>query len=66
MKTQKQVRDSFWEFLEDVNPTLAAHKRSNKRQNDYNTDIRCTFVDYVDSLRRDGKISEKLANNVTL
>jgi hypothetical protein len=62
MKTQKQIRDSFWQSF----PEFKQYYRTKKRQNDYPTDIRVTFVDYVDSLRRDGEISEKLANNVTL
>jgi hypothetical protein len=66
LKTINAIRKSFWEYLQDINPDLAAHKRSKKRQNDYCTDIRCSFVDYVDSLRKDGIISEKLANRATL
>lgn len=62
MTTQAQIRKSFWESF----PQFKSHYRAKKRQNDYNTDIRTTFVDYVDSLRRDGTISERLANNVTL
>lgn len=66
MKTQKEVRNSFWEFLKEVNSNLAAQRRSKKSQNDYCTDIRVKFVDYVDYLHRDGQINDKLANRVTL
>jgi len=62
MRTQKQVRRSFWEN----HPEFKQEYRSKKTQNDYNCDIRCTFVDYVEYLRRSGEISEKLAYNVTL
>lgn len=62
IKTQSEVRNLFW----DTFPQFAADRRSRKRQNDYNTDIRATFVDFVDNLRRDGQISEALANRVTL
>jgi hypothetical protein len=62
MKTQKQVRESFWEAF----PQYASERRTRKRQNDYRADIRMAFVDYVDMLSRDGTISEKLALRVTL
>jgi hypothetical protein len=62
MKTQQEVRASFW----NDNQNFKKDFRVNKRQNQYSTDIRCAFVDYVDSLRKNGLISEKLANRVTL
>jgi hypothetical protein len=66
MKTITEVRSNFWGMLKETNPTLAEQKRTRKRQNDYCTDIKCTFVDYVDNLQRDGQISTKLANRATL
>ena len=63
--TQSQVRAAFWE----------AHPQFRKRpapagtrwpQNAYNTDTRCAFVNWVDSLARDGAISAALADRVTL
>lgn len=66
IKTQAQVRENFWGFLREVNPGLAVKYRRNKRQNDYPTDIRVNFVDFVDHLRRDGQITEALAYRVTL
>lgn len=66
MKTITQIRESFWSFLKEINPELAAMRRSKKRQNDYCADIRMSFVDYVDSLKRDNKITEKLAFRATL
>ena len=62
LKTITQVRESFWESF----PQYKSHYKKNKRQNDYICDIRCSFVDYVDYLQKDGQISEKLANRVTL
>jgi len=62
MKTQAQVRDSFWNSY----PEFQQEKRSRKRQNDYRADIRMAWVDYIDSLRKDGLITEKLAAFVTL
>lgn len=62
MKTITQVRAAFWES----HPEILHHKRSKKRQNDYNTNIRCLFVDFVDNLHKNGQISDKLAFKVTL
>jgi len=64
--TQKQVRESFWNFLKEINPELAKEKRTNKSQNDYKTDIRVSFVQYVDDLNKDGQIKNSLATKVTL
>ena len=62
MKTISAVRQAFWdqhtEFKKEFKKTL--------RQNDYKTDIRCAFVDFVDHLSREGSITEKLAQRVTL
>jgi hypothetical protein len=66
MKTQKQVRANFWAYLKEVAPQYLKEYKASKKQNDYNTDIRTTFVDYVNALRIDGVISEKLAYKVTL
>ena len=41
-------------------------ERKHKRQNDYPTDTRCAFVDYVDALQKSGEISEALAARATL
>ena len=60
--TQKQIRASFWESF----PQYASERRARKTQNDYKCDIRQDFCFYVESLRRDGQISEKLAYKVTL
>lgn len=37
-----------------------------KRQNEHCATVRCTFVDYVDALSKNGEISEELARRVTL
>ena len=66
LTTQKQIRTSFWDYMKECFPELAKEYKRNKRQNEYCTDIRCMFVDYVDSLMKDGIISEKLADKVTL
>lgn len=62
MKTITQVRKSFWQSF----PQFKTEFRTRKRQNQYSTDCRCCFVDYVDQLQKSGEISEKLAKRVTL
>ena len=62
-KTINAVREAFWQSTTDEN---RKERRTRKRQNDYYTDIRCEFVDFVDYLARNGQISEKLAYKVTL
>ena len=62
MTTQKQVRESFWNAF----PQFKSEYKKTYTQNQYRTDIRCSFVDYVDMLAKDGVISEKLAQRVTL
>jgi hypothetical protein len=62
MKTITEVRNAFW----DVHREFKSEFRKTYRQDQYKTDIRCAFVDYVDSLRKNGGISEKLARRVTL
>jgi hypothetical protein len=66
MTTQKQVRSLFW----DTFPHFAEQARAagilSKRQNYHCATVRCSFVDFVDSLARAGRISEKLAHRVTL
>jgi len=62
MKTIGDVRRAFW----DAHPEFKSEYRARKRQNEYYTDIRCSFVDFVDYLQRNGDISEKLAQRVTL
>ena len=62
MNTQAEVRKSFW----DAHPEFKQEYRATMRQNQYRTDIRCAFVDFVDGLHRDGELAEKLAERVTL
>lgn len=61
--TQKQVRAAFWESDPELKrrfwmPTW--------RQNQYPTDVRVAFVDFVDHLRRNKDTSGALAQRVTL
>lgn len=56
--SQKQVRAAFWEQWEG--PRRAGG------QNEQTTDCRVAWCDFVESLHRNGDISDKLAERVTL
>ena len=56
------LRDGFWAD----HPQFAAERRKRKRQNDYRTDIRCAFVDWLDNANRSGQVSPSLADRATL
>lgn len=62
LNTEEDVRDSFWQTYPEFYPEYRLHFS----QNDYRTDIRVTFCDFVDSLMKDGVITDELADNVTL
>ena len=62
MTTQAEVRRAFWSQFADWQRKAHEHRR----QNDLPADYRMAFVDFVDSLARDGTISESLAQRVTL
>lgn len=61
MTTQRDVRAAFWDQW-----TGDACYRKSYRQNQYSATVRCDFVDFVDGLQKDGRISEALAARVTL
>ena len=66
LTNQKQIREAFW----SAHPHFEEQAREagifSKRQNHHCATVRCSFVDFVDSLARDGQISESLAFRTTL
>lgn len=60
----KEVRARFWR----ENPGLDRQKVKDFEGTGlmYKTDTRVAFVDFVDALHREGVISDRLAQNVTL
>ena len=66
LTTQKQIRAKFWADHPSFDHQARAAGIRSKRQNEHCATVRCTFVDYVDTLARSGEISESLANRVTL
>jgi hypothetical protein len=62
--TQKEVRRLFWETYPDLNrKKITCYSGKGKM---HVTDTRCAFVDFVDSLRRDGQITAEMAQKITL
>ena len=66
LTTQKQVREAFWAAHPFLEHQARAAGIFSKRQNAHPATTRCTFVDFVDALHRDGVISDALAGRVTL
>lgn len=58
--TQRQLRAEFWHN----HPQFKRH--SGWTQNQYPADIRMAWCDFVESIRRNGDISEALADRATL
>ncbi len=62
--TQQGLRNAFWLYMKDAHPFYC--RVSGRKQNDYPADLRMTWCDYVDSMERNGEISESLAQKATL
>ena len=62
--TQKQLRHAFREQHPNLNFNKVRDRGTHSQ--DYDCDTRCTFVDWLDHLERDGQISSKLAERATL
>ena len=68
LTSTRAVRAAFWRD----NPTLKRRKTAYKGriitapQNMQPCDTRMAFVDYIDRLQRDGIISDRLAQSITL
>ena len=63
---QKQIRAAFWEAHPNLEHQAREAGLKSKPQNEHCATVRCTFVDFVDALHRDGVISDALAGRVTL
>ena len=62
--TLKQLRKEFWETF----PELPRKKIKNYSGTGtmYPTDTRCTFVDWLDALSKNGDVSQEFAYQATL
>ena len=66
MTNQKQIRAAFWNAHPDFEFQAREAGIFSKPQNYHCATVRCAFVEFVDSLARNGEISEELAFRVTL
>lgn len=69
--TQRQVRRAFWQAWREgqfrglsVTPRQITDFSGNGKM--HNTDTRCAFCDFLDSLSKNGELAEGLADRVTL
>lgn len=62
--TQQALRAVFWQ----QHPHLSRKKVKSYsgKGHMYTTDTRCAFVDWLDSLKRNGEVSQALAQRATL
>lgn len=63
--TQDQIRAAFWDTFPELTRRVGPRGRT-LPQNQQPADTRMAFVDFVDTLHRDGMIADKLAQRVTL
>jgi hypothetical protein len=71
LTTQRQVRHAFWQAWREgqfrgMNVTTHRITDYSGQGKMHNTDTRSAFVDFVDSLNRNGELAEGLADRVTL
>lgn len=64
--TRAQIRAAFWEAHPSFDHQAREAGIRSKGQNAQCATVRCAFVDFVDSLARNGDISAALAARVTL
>ena len=65
-RTITELRALFWQEMRDHSPELAAQYRKTRRQNEYPTDIRQAFCNFVDGEHRRDNITDSLAHRATL
>ena len=66
--TSRQVRSEFWKAHPQFKRGMMRQNGNwrAKVQNEYNATTRSAFVEFVDGLAREGRITETVAGNVTL
>lgn len=62
--TQIALRAAFWQQHPHLSRKKIKDYSGNGRM--HTTDTRCAFVDWLDSLKRNGEISQALAQRATL
>lgn len=64
--TQKALRAAFWAAYPSFEHQAREAGIYSKSQNYHCATVRCSFVDFVDMMAKDGQISSKLAQRATL
>lgn len=64
--SQAQIRAAFWESHPEHDARARKRGTRSKSQNHQVCDCRMAFCDFLDSLARNGEISETLAQRATL
>ena len=57
---QSQLRAAFWQAFPQF------QRRRGATQNDYKTDIRVTWCDFIEAARSNGEITDRVAERATL
>lgn len=63
---QKALRAAFWAAYPDFEFQAREAGIFSKSQNHHCATVRCTWVDFVDSMAKNNQISQKLAHRATL
>ena len=64
LNSAAKVRAAFWRDNPNASRRRIPNYSGNGRM--YTTDTRCTFADWLDAAVRDGRVSQALAQRVTL
>jgi len=66
--TSRQVRSEFWKVHPQFRRGMMRQNGNwrQKTHNEHNATTRTAFVEFVDGLAREGRITEQVASNVTL
>ena len=66
MTTQKQIRAAFWQAFPHFDEQAREAGIRSKSQNHHCATVRCDFGQFVETLQKNGEISDNLANKATL
>lgn len=58
--SQRELRKAFWQLCDELGIN------TNGKRTKFNTTLSCYFLDWIDTLQKDGDISERLRNHACL
>lgn len=64
LTNQKEIRREFWRLFPELNRKRVVDCGSKRKM--FVCDTRCTWVDWIDLLQKNGDISDVLADRATL